>query len=274
MSEHDSKKKELLPIKELYKNSWIVYRHKIKTIIYLWLFGLVPSFLAAALLSGVAMVYDKNPNYPVIIAIAALILGLPLFYISLRVNIAIFLVISRDIKKPWEAWGTAKKYFWPYTLTTFWMGLLLTLLFLALAIPGFIFLVFYSLAIWVFFMEGYHGYQALWRSKELVTGHWWSLFWRLLVLFVPYIILVSIFDDKKDGPSLIQSLIDFFYSIFIFIFTLRLYKNLRRIKGPSTLKRKKYGLMSYILVIIGFVLLMTAIYVAMVWYQPALMWEG
>lgn len=266
MSEKTSKNPDLLSVKELYKNSWIIYRQKIKRAIYLSLFGLVPSFIIAVVIAIVAEVIGGQKNYVEIMAITSLILGLPLFYISLRVNIAIFLVISRDVQKVSEAWSSSKKYFWPYALTNFWLGLVLALWFMALIIPALIFAVFYSLSIWIFFMEGYYGFQALQRSKELITGYWWAIAWRLLVLFFPAMVVMTLISaiPSQDQRDLWGRFVDYFYSIFVFIFTLRLYKNLRRIKGPSAVKHKKYGILSYVLVIIGFVLLMMATYIALV----------
>jgi hypothetical protein len=84
------------------------------------------------------------------------------------------------------------KFFW---LSLFTSGLIL-LWSLLLIIPGIIFAVYYSFVVWVFVFENKTGMDAVNRSKELVKGRWWDVFFRYIALLggiiVVYLLLSSI----------------------------------------------------------------------------------
>jgi hypothetical protein len=106
-----------------------------------------------------------------------------LVYLFIQAYIAVILFIKDgyqgDPKKLFkEARSSVGPYLWLEILTT----ILVLLWFLLLIIPAIIFSVFYSFALFAFFFEGKRGMAAIRRSKELVKGYWWPVFWRTLVI--------------------------------------------------------------------------------------------
>jgi hypothetical protein len=70
-------------------------------------------------------------------------------------------------------------------------GVLLTIAYVLIVIPGIYLTVCWLVAVPVLMFEGLGGFGALRRSRELVRGHWWTIFGAVLVGIVS-IIAVSI----------------------------------------------------------------------------------
>jgi hypothetical protein len=256
----------LLPVNELFIISWATYKEKIKTLVYITLFGFLPSLLLAVLLSVTVVIFIKTANSIAINNVLAIFFVGLFIYFALRIHIAIHLIVGKNITSVKNAWQSAGKYFWNYSLTLFWAGLLIMLLMVLFFIPGFIFLVFYSMVLWVFFMENYHGYTAIKRSKELVTGYWISVTLRLLSLLVPLLVLSTLTSVIKNlaVQDFISSIVDFFFGLFVVIYTYHLYKNLREIKGPSKLQQQKYQPWVYVAIMMTSIIIFMALYLAVV----------
>lgn len=84
----------------------------------------------------------------------------------------------------------------PFFLDSFTTGLLAGLWVLLglilLVIPGFYWAILYSLATYLVFKERLANMAALKRSKQLITGHWWAVFWRVVLFGVGLGLLTSI----------------------------------------------------------------------------------
>lgn len=81
-----------------------------------------------------------------------------------------------------KAWSKIGPLFWVSIL----VGLAVfggTLLFI---IPGIIFAVWFFFASYIAILENVRGTKALSESKKLVSGMWWSVFWRFLASYVVY----------------------------------------------------------------------------------------
>jgi hypothetical protein len=124
---------------------------------------------------------------------------------------------------------------------TIWLSLLspLLLLFLFLVIN---ILIWCSLSFVVFTFEGMKGFSAIWRSRELVRGKGWSIFWRLLPLWI-ILLIMDIFLPILAGwkvdfvpLSISISLSTFFFLQifalpFSFIYTYLIFSALRDLKS-------------------------------------------
>jgi hypothetical protein len=69
------------------------------------------------------------------------------------------------------------------------VGVLLTIAFILIVIPGIFLLVAWALAVPVLMFEGIGGLGALRRSYELTKGHWWDTFGALFVAVICIIAL-------------------------------------------------------------------------------------
>jgi len=163
------------------------------------------------------------------------------FYFILRAQIAVLLFIKDDFKgKPKKLFLTSRSLFWPYLGLSLLTAVLVILWTLLLIIPGIVFSVFYSLAIFVFLSEGKLGMAAIRRSYALVRGN----FWQLLLRFLFFILVIIIFSSIIAMPaipleegSLAFSIWDFIVQVIsllvapiYLIFFYDVYKRLARLK--------------------------------------------
>jgi hypothetical protein len=82
------------------------------------------------------------------------------------------------------AYREAGRFILSYLWITVLVGFITAAGFLLLIIPGILFTVWFSLALFIFAAEGVHGINALRKSKEYVRGKWWSIAWRIAFIFV------------------------------------------------------------------------------------------
>lgn len=72
-------------------------------------------------------------------------------------------------------------------LPLIWMVILIAALlipgYLIFIIPGVIMMIWFSMSMYVCLDEGTWGLSALWKSKELVKGYWWSIIGRFLTMY-------------------------------------------------------------------------------------------
>ena len=82
---------------------------------------------------------------------------------------------------------------------------LLTIAFILLVIPGIYLTVCWVLAFPVLMFEGIGGFGALRRSRELISGHWWTTFGALIVgiiaIVIFYVILGLILNAIANSSS-------------------------------------------------------------------------
>ena len=99
---------------------------------------------------------------------------------------ATFKIIARTylgLPQDWkDSVAFAGRRFWPLMWLQILYGFLLSLAFLALLVPGFYFLVAWSVAIPVLMFENIRGRRALSRSRELLSGRWWPTAGLVVVL--------------------------------------------------------------------------------------------
>ncbi len=113
-------------------------------------------------------------------------------------------------------------------LLAFIADVLLIAGFILLIIPGIYLLVRFSFAYYALMIEQRSAFDSLSRSWQLTQGHWWKLFWALLVLFlaifIPALIVLIIFalidpGGADIGGALIALLVSpFVWVYYVFLF--------------------------------------------------------
>jgi len=82
----------------------------------------------------------------------------------------------------------------------------LILLFLLFIIPGIIFMVYWTFAVYIFFYEKDGILVSLQKSKQLVKGNWWRTFgYLLLLILIVSIIEIILFTPISITEALIKS---------------------------------------------------------------------
>jgi hypothetical protein len=140
----------------------------------------------------------------------------------------------------------------PLFMTAFLVGLITTGGFLLLIVPGILFTIWYSQAVTVAIIEEERPINSLTRSKQLVKGRGWDVFFYLLVatlvFTIPYLITLAIPTgigvyltgiDPLDlfytseiliWPEAIQAIVDMIFTPIFVIYQVLLYQEL--VKNP------------------------------------------
>lgn len=192
--------------------------------VYLWglLYSLMPAVLGIII---VVIMAKSNVNNNLLIAIPLILFFFccvfATIYFIIRSYISFFLLVKKNYEgNELEIFKETKKYFWPY----FWLSVLTSVLILLwallLIIPGIIYSVFYSFAVYVFFFEGLRGMKAIKRSISLVKNYWWEVLGRFAVIgIVLYVVMmiVSIPLYMTDQNSLFYEIWTGVTQVFSFI---------------------------------------------------------
>ena len=189
--ENQSSDQRLMGVGTLIGKAWETFRAKFTVIIQIAAIGVVVQILQIGLILSAVPVH----------AILSLVLGSVNFLVSLWLGVRLlYAVKDRDTKISIKE---ALSRGWKRILSYWWISILSGLIvmggFLLLIVPGIILTIWFALAVYILVSEDRRGMNALFRSKQLVSGYWWGVFGRFhvlgLVLFatmIPLMILLAI----------------------------------------------------------------------------------
>ena len=155
----------------------------------------------------------------------------------------------------------------------FWVSVLASFIimggFLLFIIPGIIFSIWFSLAIYIVIAEDLKGMDAILKSREYIRKYWWSVLWRFLFFFIViYIIMIvfgiaffvfayaisTILDFSLDFESFwmivnfSMQIISFILAPLTIIYSFFVYRGLKNVKGDFEFKPSKKSKRSFIIV--------------------------
>lgn len=137
--------------------------------------------------------------------------------------------------------GEAYRRGWHKIFSYWWVSLLAGFItmggFLLLVVPGIIFAIWFSLAMFILIAEDLKGMNALLKSREYVKGKWGSIFWRfffigalsLIISLVP--ILIFSFLKIPFGAQISRFVIGLFLTPLVMSYSFLVYSNLKAVKG-------------------------------------------
>lgn len=181
-------KPKLMPILDNLELAVKIWFKNLKKIVLLYLWGLLFAAIPVAIILFLVLVLNLLGNRAGLgLSIAFIIISFAGFlvaiYFSIRAYMSIFLLVKKNYEgKEIEIYKETKNLFWPYLGLTILTTVFIILWALLLIVPGIIYSIFYSLAIYVFFFEGEKGMAAIRRSISLVKNYWWEIFGRYLFL--------------------------------------------------------------------------------------------
>ena len=249
----------LMGVGTLIKKAWETFRAKFTVIIQIAAIGVVVQVLQIVLLA------KETPVH----AILSIVLGIVSIIVSLWLGLSLlYAVKDRDEQISTKealtrGWKRILSYWWITILS----GLIVVGGYLLLIVPGIILSIWFILAMYVLVSEDLRGMNALFRSKQLVSGYWWGVFGRFLVLglvlfatMIPLMILLAIIGGfgylSLEGPNIelgpklviqsLNTLDQWGIAAFVAAFGFLLYEDLKRVKGnpvfeePSSATRRKY----------------------------------
>jgi len=257
---------------ELLSKAWELYRSKIKTFlgivvipmllvffaamiffIGLWILGLANTF-------GSASFVNRLENFPIIFALFIFLL---LIFISAIIIIQIWsqTALVYAIKEGGEigvkeAYQKSKNKIKSF----FWVSLLAGFItiggFMLFAIPGIIFGIWFSFAVFIVITEDLKGMDAILKSREYVRNYWWPVFWRFLFINIVMIGVMIVVAVASMLIPLLADIVSIILTPLIMIYTFLIYDNLRKTKGdfefkPSAGLKKKFiaiGVLGFIII--------------------------
>lgn len=193
-----------------------------------------------------------------------MILLIPLGIIGVFILFWSFVALLFAIKEREERIGVFESYkkSFPKLLSFIWISILVASItsggLLLLIIPGIVFAVWFSLAIYVLVSEDLKGMKALFRSKQLVQGYWWKVFWRFFFIYLIASLILStpsIFQHLKIPFVIVFDILLYPLVIpFLIVFGFLLYENLRQIKEGTVFEEPKIGtkIVFLLIAILGF----------------------
>lgn len=143
---------------------------------------------------------------------------------------------------------------WHKIISYYWVSILSTFMvlggFLLFFIPGIILAIWFSLALYILVAEDKKGTNALFRSKQLVSGKWWTVFWRQLLISLMVIgasMIVSFIPGGRNLAGLVTT-------PFIHIFGFLLYQDLKRFKKDPYFEPTKTATKFILMAVAGYLL--------------------
>lgn len=189
MEEEKKVKEKLTPTIDLFESSIKVWWKNLAKFIMVSVWGFIYALIPMAAILVLTLSATKSgmpTGYLKISSVLVFTLGLcVVFYFMARSYMALFLLIKKNYEgKPLEIFKETRSIAFPYIGLALLTAVLVLLWSLLLIIPGLIFSVFYSFAIYTFFFENKRGMKAIKRSKELVKGYFWPVLGRIIFLAI------------------------------------------------------------------------------------------
>lgn len=239
-------KPKLMPILDNLESSAKIWFKNLKKIVLIYLWGLLFAAVPVAIILLLGLVLNISDNRTSLgLVIAFMIISIAGFlvaiYFSIRAYMSIFLLVKKNYEgKELEIYKETKDLFWPYLSLTFLTTIFIILWTLLLIIPGIIYSIFYSLAVYVFFFEGEKGMAAVRRSISLVQNYWWEVFGRYLfiglVFWLVGVVIAAPMSFVTEDSFFFQfwggvvQAINFLLGPIVLLFSYQIYQDLVKIK--------------------------------------------
>jgi hypothetical protein len=215
----------LNPIESLFNDTWSLYQERFAVLIKIVLLPVLVTILGYTI-SNLHLPFSSPLGHVVLFVgwLMSLFNVLPLIYSIQN---------KTDVDDSYRA-------AMPLVLPFAWLAILEILAVIGglviLIVPG-IWLIFaFSLASYVFVLEGRRGLDVLRQSKNYIAGYWWAVLGRLLLLGI-FLAMLSIFIQwlvvpimGNVGGNIAAMILALFTTPFTAIFSYHIYNNLRALK--------------------------------------------
>lgn len=241
---------KFISISDLFSKSWEVYKTIFWKLIGMSLLAVLGYLPAAFVFGMIAATVSLSPSlgattsniiYIVLglVGLAAAIFGM-YFYLIAQVGLYLLIKDRNPEQKVWQTFKIARPLALNFFGTNLLTAIFIFLWSLLFIVPGIIMAVFYTFVPWIFILEGLEGKVAMRRSKELVKGKWWPVFWRGLV---PALIVWIIFgipaaliqpDTQADKTySSFMNILSIIISPFFLAYTYYMFVSLVNFKNKN-----------------------------------------
>ncbi len=262
----------------LLKNAWQIYKSRFWTLLGIALFPFLALIGAGLML--LLIVGAQKLNFSGWLTLVLLILGIIFSFLSLFLFVWSRVALLFAIKDNLELIGVKESFKRAKgkILSFIWIGLLNGIVifggFVLGIVPGIIFGIWFIIAQFVFVAEGHKGFNALLRSKEYVSGRWWSVAWRMLAVgFISILIyligVVTGFIPSElfvNIVSVILGIVNFLFYIFLSVYLFSLYNSLKETRPqlvgqPVSAKRGFFIFCAILGVLTPFIIALALIFI-------------
>lgn len=212
--------------------AWSLYKQRFGTFLGIMI---IPTLISV----GLSFVLASNRSFDFTLILLTIIFSLFMFISFVWGQIALLYAI----KDSQEGIGFVESYkrgahkifsyFWVLLLT----GFITAGGFFLLIVPGIIFMVWFSLAIFVLIVEDLKGMNALLKSKEYVRGKWTAVFWRFLFIGVLSLIVSLVmgfilnFFKIPFSTEISNFIVGVFLTPLVVSYSFLVFSNLKTLKG-------------------------------------------
>lgn len=259
----------------LLKEAWATFISNPSTVIKLMLFLYVFSVVLVVLLFILGIIlYIATQNIALAIGLATLA-GVPVMvylqsWFTLVLTKALLSQSEGKVLGVKQTMQAVKPLVIPFILTSLLYGIITFGGYILLIIPGVILTIFFSLYTYVLLQEGAKGMRALLLSREYIRGYagivfiYNLIFWGLayVVSFVPTYLLEQ--ADLQILSSIISLLFNFVVMPIGLLFSIGIYKELKRVKGEVTIpnydqRKWKYAAIGVLGIVVPLLLVVLAV---------------
>lgn len=267
----------LISIGELFSKSWglftkVFWKYLLTVLMPILVLVIVVLIMGIAFFTTSSLNIEGTPRLIILFVsgLIGLVALVAFIYLSIIAQAASLRLIAShhygQIKGVIENFKESK----PFALNLFSINILVALSvfgwFLLLIIPGIVYAIYYCMSSWAYLGEGFTENSAKKRSKELVSGYWWPVLFRLLALGLIYLLLGLPLAFIQEGSvaynsyDVITRILNLFLAPFSAIFTFYLFLDLAAKKPNSSVqKTEKNNVVAivaaavlFIIVVIGF----------------------
>ena len=225
---------KLKSVTRLLKESLEIYRSKIKTLLGIMILPVGFSLLATALTNFLGA---TSFQYSVWFSVTKAIFYLFSFLFWFWVLLPVFYSLKENLGAG-ESCKKGLKVFFSYLWVFFLLWAIIQGGILLLIIPGILFSFWFSLAFYVLVFEEKKGFDALLRSKQLISGNFWGVAWRFsaqgLIVIATLLPAALISYFTKANPMIMGEIWGYFFQLFVLpvflVYEFLIYKNLEEIK--------------------------------------------
>lgn len=236
------KNASLISTKELLRETWSLYKEKIKTFLSVLAIPVIVTHILVYIIFNVILWTSILPDSfyqqhtvlaVVLIALCGLIAGL----ITLFSQVSLLHVLRAKDKKLSlsEIYKSSSNIFIPFIWVTILSGIIIGGGFWFLIIPGIIFTMWFGFTSFIFISENEKGLDAVMKSKAYVNGYTWDVFLRMVGVFFISMIISAIFSlvQKLLPLPFVKEILDIVMALlltpFVVSYSYLLYENLKSI---------------------------------------------
>ena len=264
----------LLGVSALLSQTWSIYKKRFWVFSGVMIIPIVVLIISTALMAGGVLVWltafsSKFAISGILLVPLMVLLFLIIFISQIWGQTALLYAVKDSqekigIKESYEKGGhKLSSYVWVAILA----GVITFGGFVLLIVPGLIFSVWFSMALFVLIAEDLTGMDALLKSKEYVRGKWGGVFWRTFFIGILYVIIYYVptlildFFKVPFAGQVVNLISGLFLSPFIMTYLFLLYNNLKSLKGDVVLAPTKSTKIKFALVgILGILFIPVILY--------------